>query len=148
MRTDAIRDGKPDDAPACAAIFSNWVDATPWMPQVHSHGEVEWFYRERLFARCKVIITGGTTVNGFLALDKTAGFIAAFYLSAEARGRGLGKLLLGRAKEVCPKGLNLWTFVANTLAQRFYEREGFVEVRRTDGDNEEGLPDVLYRWQP
>lgn len=30
----------------------------------------------------------------------------------------------------------------------FYERHGFVEVRRTPGDNEEGEPDILYRWQP
>jgi ribosomal protein S18 acetylase RimI-like enzyme len=32
-------------------------------------------------------------------------------------------------------------------AQRFYERHGFVETRRTDGrDNEEGTPDILYVW--
>lgn len=44
--------------------------------------------------------------------------------------------------------VELWTFVANTGAQSFYRREGFAEMRRTDGDNEEHLPDILYRWQP
>jgi hypothetical protein len=29
-------------------------------------------------------------------------------------------------------------------AQCFYERHGFVETRRTEGDNEEGAPDILY----
>ena len=37
--------------------------------------------------------------------------------------------------------------VANTDARRFYEREGFVEAKRSDGDNEEKLPDILYAWQ-
>ena len=40
----------------------------------------------------------------------------------------------------------LWTFAANTGARRFYERHGFVATRRTDGDNEEGAPDILYVW--
>ena len=45
-------------------------------------------------------------------------------------------------------GLRLWTFASNTGAQRFYERHGFVEVRRTDGrDNEERAPDVLYAYR-
>ncbi len=29
---------------------------------------------------------------------------------------------------------------------RFYEAHGFVEVDRTEGDNEEGQPDILYCW--
>jgi putative acetyltransferase len=42
--------------------------------------------------------------------------------------------------------LSLWTFQANEGARRFYAREGFAEVRMTEGDNEEGLPDVLLEW--
>ena len=53
--------------------------------------------------------------------------------------------LLAVAKRERPDGLRLWTFASNTGAQRFYERHGFVAVRRTDGrDNEERAPDVLY----
>lgn len=146
MRTNVIREAVPGDAPACAAIFNDWVDATDWMPRVHSKADVVGYYREHLFAQCRVFVAGENGVVGFLALDKAAGFIAACYLSAKARGRGLGKMLLDRAKEVCPEGLSLWTFVANTRALRFYEREGLFEARRTDGDNEEGLPDILYGW--
>ena len=72
----------------------------------------------------------------------------ALYLLPEACGQGIGKALLDRAKgEAGP--LELWTFQANTGAQRFYLREGFVEARRTDGaENDEGLPDIFYTWQP
>jgi hypothetical protein len=41
-----------------------------------------------------------------------------------------------------------WTFESNVRAQRFYERQGFVAARRTDGrDNEEGAPDILFVWR-
>ena len=62
-------------------------------------------------------------------------------------GPGLGTRLLDRAKAERPDGLDLWTFQANTGARRFYERHGFVEVARTDGDNEEGAPDVRLAWR-
>ena len=62
-------------------------------------------------------------------------------------GRGIGAGLLNLAKRERPTGLRLRTFASNTGAQRFYERHGFVETRRTDGrDNEEGAPDILYVW--
>ena len=31
-------------------------------------------------------------------------------------------------------------------AARFYERHGFAALETTDGANEEGAPDVHYRW--
>ena len=44
--------------------------------------------------------------------------------------------------------LSLWTFQQNARARRFYAKHGFVAVVETDGlDNEEKLPDVLYRWR-
>lgn len=42
----------------------------------------------------------------------------------------------------------LWTFQTNAGPRRFYERHGFVAVQFTDGDNEEGAPDVRYEWRP
>ena len=68
--------------------------------------------------------------------------------SPDLTGRGIGADLLAVAKRERPDGLRLWTFASNTGAQRFYERHGFVAVRRTDGrDNEERAPDVLYELQ-
>ena len=65
--------------------------------------------------------------------------------SRRLTGRGIGSALLAVAKRERPQGLRLWAFQTNTGARRFYERHGFVEVRRTDGrDNEERAPDVLY----
>jgi ribosomal protein S18 acetylase RimI-like enzyme len=53
------------------------------------------------------------------------------------------------AKQRRPDGLELYTFQVNDRARRFYERHGFVVAMLGDGSgNEEGQPDVLYRWQP
>lgn len=53
------------------------------------------------------------------------------------------------AKQQQPDGLSLWTFQVNGPARRFYQRHGFTEVERTDGQrNHEREPDVRYVWQP
>lgn len=134
-------------AEACAAILDAWIDENDWMPRLHDAESVRWFVGDVLFAerRVRVALEGGRPV-GFLALDEAEGFVAALYLARAARGRGIGKRLLDEAKAARPAGLRLWTFLPNGAARRFYAREGFTEVRRTAGDNEEGVPDVLLEW--
>jgi GNAT superfamily N-acetyltransferase len=148
VRPDVVlRPAGPDDAAACAAILNGWIDATDWMPRVHPHDDVAEYYRDRVLATCEVTVAEwGGAVAGFLALNAN-GFVSALYLAPEARGRGVGEALVSAAKRRCPAGLTLWSFLANGPARRFYARQGFVEVRRTDGDNEERLPDVLLAWR-
>ena len=117
------------------------------MPRRHDAPDVEQYYRDvALATRDTTVAERGGAITGFLALDLPEGFVTALYLDLEERCRGTGKVLLDRAKSKRPGGLSLWTFVENSGAQRFYRREGFTEVRRTDGDNEEGLPDILFHW--
>lgn len=145
----AVRRGGPDDAPACAAILNHWIDATDWMPRVHDAADLESYFRDNVLdAHSSWVAEHRGDACGFLALDVGQRLVTALYLSPEARGRGIGRVLLDRAKAASPQGLGLWTFVANTGARAFYHREGFREAARTDGDNEEGLPDILFRWTP
>jgi uncharacterized glyoxalase superfamily protein PhnB len=73
-------------------------------------------------------------------------WIDHLYVDPDSTGRGVGSQLVAVAKTLRPSGVHLWTFESNTRARRFYERHGFVAVERTDGDNEEGAPDVRYQW--
>ena len=142
-----LRPARPEDAAACAAIFNAWVDATEWMPRVHDADDVVRHYRAHVLAHDAVTVAEqGGKVVGFLALAD--GHVDALYLAAGARRRGVGAALLRAAKAASPGGLTLWTFVANAGARRFYRREGFLELGRTEGENEEGLPDVLLAWRP
>ncbi|APG92096.1 hypothetical protein SAMCFNEI73_Ch2823 [Sinorhizobium americanum] len=136
------------DMKACADIFNRWVDATVWMPRIHAPEDVERHYRETLFANGTVIIAESQgEIAGFLALAEER-FVSALYLDPSHRGAGIGAALLSEAKRRAKGELKLWTFAENARAQRFYQRQGFVPIRRTSGDNEEGLPDILYLWRP
>lgn len=136
-----LRSALADDAPRCAGILNDWIDATPWMPRCHKRDDIERHYREFVFPRREVHVIG-TPVEAYIALSSD-NFITSLFCAQP--GQGYGKVLVDRAKEL--RGvLWLWTFVANAGARRFYEREGFTERRRTEGDNEEKLPDILYHW--
>lgn len=139
----SIRPGRPEDADICADIFNAWVDAQDWMPRVHSKKGVRAFYRTVVFAEWHVWVAGDP-ISGFLAMDQSEEMVMALFVATP--GQGIGKALLDHAKAGRDR-LRLLTFVANTGARRFYAREGFVEVSRTPGDNEEGLPDVMLRWE-
>ncbi len=79
-----------------------------------------------------------------LALD--GNWIDQLYVEPRLTGAGIGAELLRVAKRQRPARLELWCFVSNERAQRFYLRHGFREVQRTEGENEEGAPDIHYLW--
>ncbi len=134
----------PADVAGIAAILTDWVDATPWLPRVHSHADDRGFARLLVDRGWTQVLREGAQVLGFLSRDGAE--VHALYVARGARGRGLGKALLAQAKSARPR-LGLYTFQANVPAQRFYLREGFVETGRTDGaGNDEHLPDIRYEW--
>lgn len=146
-----LRPATEADAPALAAILSDWIDATPWMPRRHSRLEERGFVL-RLIREMTVTVamapgaTGGPArPRGFLA--RRDGFIHALYLAPQARRRGLGRRLLDAAKAEAP-ALELWVFQANAPARAFYRAQGFAEAESGDGSgNDEGLPDLRLVWQ-
>jgi GNAT superfamily N-acetyltransferase len=138
-----VRPGRAADAAACAAILNAWIDGRDWMPRVHTPEAVVDFYADVVFRSWKVIVAGDP-VRGFLALDPASATVTALYVATP--GQGIGRRLLDGAK-AGRDALELRTFLENCGARRFYAREGFREIGRTPGDNEEGLPDVLLRWE-
>ena len=87
---------------------------------------------------------GSERVVGLLVLDDD--WVDQLYVEPALTGHGIGSTLLDVAKRERATGLRLWTFASNTGARRFYERHEFAARDRTDGDNEEGAPDILYVW--
>lgn len=139
-----LRAATPLDAGRVGAILSAWIDETPWMPRVHTRAQ-DIAHASMMVDRGWVTVSEDNEITGFLARDSDD--IHALYIAPEARGQGTGSQLLTQAMQQEPK-LTLWTFQANTGAQSFYERHGFVATRRTDGSgNDEGLPDIRYDWQ-
>jgi GNAT superfamily N-acetyltransferase len=148
MMSDLVlRSGTAADTDRCAAMVNAWIDATPWMPRVHPPEDLARHYREWVVPNCAVIVAHREgCVAGFATIDSD-GFLAGLFVAEAARGRGIGAALLEAAKARARGLLTLWTFEANHGARRFYARHGFVEAGRTDGENDEGLPDVLLEWR-
>ena len=133
-------------AAACAAVLDEWIETTPWMPRLHTSASIRDHVSEVVFGMRRVwVAERAGAALGFLAMD-IEDCVTALYVAAGERGRGAGRMLLDAAKGEAGAGLDLWTFEANEGARRFYAREGFVECERTDGDNEEGLPDLRLEW--
>ena len=117
-------------------------------PPAHSDAEVRGYLtevaipvRETWLAE----VSGG--VVAVMVLDGV--WLNQLYVDPTWTGQGIGSDLIEQAKAVRPDGLQLWCFVTNTGAQRFYRRHGFVAVEATDGSaNEEQAPDLRFTWTP
>ena len=147
----AIRRGGADDARAAADLYLRARAAalrTGSIPAgVHDDDDVRGYFASHIVEDCELwVAEDDGALAGILVLDGE--FVDQLYVEPDLTGRGIGSALLAVAKRERPQGLQLWAFQTNTGAQRFYERRGFVEVRRTDGrDNEERVPDVLYAYR-
>jgi GNAT superfamily N-acetyltransferase len=145
----SVRRATPQDAEALAELYLRAreaaVPAIP--PPVHPPSDALRWMRSRTDAPgCELwLAEEGEEVLGLLLLEES--WVHSLYVAPGRTAEGIGTLLVDLAKSLRPGGLGLWVFVTNTGARRFYERHGFVELRRTDGSsNEEGAPDIEMAW--
>ena len=129
-------------------IGSRMASIPAYPPPVHDEHETRGWVRDVVLRNYEVwVIEEGDGPNLRAVLVLSPGWIEHLHIDPGHTGSGLGSEMVHFAQERATGSLDLWTFVSNTGARRFYERHGFVEVDRTDGDNEEGEPDVRLRWE-
>ena len=90
------------------------------------------------------IWVAGDPVQGYLSLDPEALKIGGLYCAIP--GQGLGRALMDKVKE----GRDyLWlnTHVPNEAAQRFYRREGFIEIGRHPAETPGAPDEVQMEWR-
>lgn len=144
-----VRRAHVEEADAVAYVWlRSRVASIPAIPPpVHSSEQVREYFRLIVLRAQDVwVVESSGAVVALLSLYGE--WIEHLYVDPDRCGTGLGTQLLALAKQERPGGLRLWTFEANTGARRFYERHGFAVTGATQGDNEEGAPDVRYEWRP
>jgi ribosomal protein S18 acetylase RimI-like enzyme len=147
VRAVRLRRARPSDAAAVALLhMAARREAMPWLPELHSDADTHTWIRDTLLPNAEVwVALAGTAPVGYMAL--VGGMLDHLYVAPGRQGRGIGSLLLDKAKALRPTELQLYAFQRNQRARAFYEARGFVAVAFTDGaDNEENEPDVLYQW--
>jgi GNAT superfamily N-acetyltransferase len=122
-----LRAMRPEDSDAVARIYLesrqhhfSWVKHPLLADFVtDSHGE-----------RVMVAVFGNEIV-GFASLSEWDHFLHLLFVKEGWQRYGIGKCLLNWARQVVNEPLELKVVVANLDAQRFYDREGFVPVRKS-----------------
>lgn len=148
-----LRDAKAEDASAIAQVLlASRKEFLPYAPLRHSEAEIAQWMREVLIPSGGVTVACfGAQVVGFLAIAQEDGvsWVNQLYLLPSHVGAGIGSRLLAQALRELAPPVRLYTFQANVRARSFYERNGFVPVKFSDGEsNEERCPDVLYELRP
>jgi len=144
----SIEPASPHDAGEIATLYlASRAEALPYLRRVHCDEDVRrWIATARLATGETWVAREAGRILGFLCLDGED--LDQLYLLPAVFRRGIGSLLLAKARERSPERLTLFTFQRNAAARAFYERHGFRLVDLNDGErNEEGEPDARYEWR-
>ncbi len=143
-----IRRADPADTPTVADVYLAAFKSTYDFPLAHTDDECRAWLADEVVPRMETWVAEiGGRVVAMMVLDEAG--IGHLYVDPPWHRQGIGSRLMELAKERRPGGLELYTFQVNVRARRFYERHGFVVAMLGDGSgNEEGQPDVHYRWRP
>jgi chorismate mutase/ribosomal protein S18 acetylase RimI-like enzyme len=143
-----LRRAEPRDHDALASLATEARRAAvPMMPPpVHTPEEDHaWIGRQLAGEREVWVADAEGALVGYLLLEPA--WLHSLYVRADLTGQGIGSFLLDFVKSFRPDGFALWVFQSNVRAQDFYRRHGLVEIRRTDGaDNDERAPDIEMAW--
>jgi ribosomal protein S18 acetylase RimI-like enzyme len=152
----SIRVAWRHESDICADIYRAAWRGMAFVPQdLHTDAEDRRWMRDVL--RRQLVLVAETPAGKGQAdgqgrivglLSMSDGTVHNLYVQPGYQGRGIGRQLIETAKSCSGGQLQLWVFEPNVGAIRFYERHGFVTVRKTDGqENEEKVPDRLMAWR-
>ena len=138
-----LRPATPGDAPACAVIVRDWIEATAWMPGGPSRAELEAILREGFAPSSgREVWVAGEVPQGYLSFDPAEGRVVGLYTATP--GQGIGRALMDRVK-AGRDALWLRSHQPNVAAHRFYERESFATTAR-DLPGDDGVPEIRMDW--
>ena len=141
-----LRRARLEDMAALAWLHRKAVRETlNFLPELHTAEEDQAFFEDQLFPNNAIwMVEEDGRALGYAA--HSPGWLNHLYVHPSHQGRGVASVLLRQVK-ADDDHLQLWAFQKNDRARGFYEHNGFVLERLTDGEhNEEHEPDALYVW--
>jgi len=139
MADVVLRPATSRDAAALAEIHLAARDSAR-IPNLHDGGDVRAFHG-KLIAEAQVMVAeiAGRAV-GYAAVRED--WLEHLWVAPTHHRQGIGRKLLGWARQSAAQDLKLYVFAHNVGAIAFYYAHGAVEIAASDGrTNEERLPD-------
>lgn len=142
MNDLSIRSATRADLPGLAGIVLEWERRTAWMHSAYTAQEIAGFLSDAFNDR--LILISGYPAIAYLAFNPKRQRIGGLY--SNVRGKGVGKALIDAIKE---GRTYLWlnTHKPNLAAQKFYKREGFVEVPNEGVEPSNIVPELRMEWR-
>lgn len=141
-----IRKANREDRAALAGIMRASLNGLGFVPELHTPGEDAAFMAGLLLSAEVWVAAGPSEPVGFIAVTQGTD-VPALYVAPDWQAKGIGRALLTAVRQGRAE-LTLHCFQQNSVARRFYESHGFEPIAFDDvGRNDEGLPDVTYRWR-
>lgn len=137
-----VRQATRADLPDLAEVVVAWEQSTPWMPSNYTAQEITGFFEDAFDKR--IILVAGTPAQAYLAFDPETQRIGGLY--SGVTGSGVGKALMDKIKEGRD---HVWlnTHEPNLAAQKFYKREGFVEISNEGAEPSNTVPEIRMEWR-
>lgn len=117
-------------------------------PEEHDFESHLYFLKNILSKGHEIFLTIETSTDkpiGILAVQVYEKSLDQLYIHVDFQNKGIGTMLLNKAKQLSPKSLKLFTFEVNKNAQQFYEKHDFKIIGRGIAEQEQ-LPDIEYKW--
>lgn len=147
MSSVNIVKAQTEDAPHVVDLFNHSRAEMLYLPVVHTPIEITNFFTSLVKGGSIWVAKIEDVIVGFIEIKDC--HLNHLYVLPKFQKKGIGKLLLDKAKSISPQGLTIMVFEANKGAIKFYEREGFVLQEKNSIEqttNEEHLPDRKYYW--
>jgi putative acetyltransferase len=86
-------------------------------------------------------------IVGAMVLNPDTGYLDQLVVATQWQGRGIGDILLAKARHLAPAGIALHVNQDNARAIRFYEKHGFMTTGE-DVNPRSGAPIFRMSWRP
>ncbi|MDJ0698012.1 GNAT family N-acetyltransferase [Mastigocoleus sp. MO_188.B34] len=133
--------------------YKTWHSSFPDIQHPQPYRLWEKRFRDELVCRGEVWVADVKyQVVGFIVVfrtdnSKNTGELNQIFVDPIFQNKGIGTLLLNKAKTICPQGLKLTALQTNKKACCFYTKHGFVPGEMSINKINQ-QPNIEYIWRP
>jgi len=136
-----------DEAAAIELWRRTWQVA---YPDIDFSARLDWWrtrWRDELVPTTIITVAERNgEMLGFVTVDPMTGYLDQIVVTPEAWGSALAAALVGEAKRIAPRGVDLLVNQTNARAIRFYEKQGFV-ITGAEKNPHSGAPLHKMSWR-